>query len=73
MVAVERIVEYTKLESEGDFESKEPPPKTWPPRGAISFKDLKLRYSETSPYVLKGITCDIKPSEKVSLFNTFDF
>ena len=71
MTSVERVMEYTKLEPEASLESHEvkPDPK-WPTDGAISFDMMSLAYSSDSPLVLKNITCDIRPREKVcSLYN----
>ena len=40
--------------------------KDWPTEGRIKMRKLKFRYSPEDPFVLKGITCDIASSEKVS-------
>lgn len=63
--AVERILHYTRLESEGDVTTPDDPPPTWPDKGAIQFKDVKLAYRPGLPLVLKGVTFDVRPGEKV--------
>jgi len=40
-------------------------PKGWPYSGKIVFKDLSLRYSSDSPYVLKNLNVQIQTMEKV--------
>lgn len=67
MNAVERILVYSDLPSEGDPESKLTPPPAWPQQGQISFKDVELRYRPELPLVLKSISFDVKPGEKVRL------
>lgn len=71
MTSVERVVEYEDLKPEGDFESKpnKKPPKDWPDEGKIVFNDLSLRYfpEKEADYVLRGLTLDIQPCEKVGI------
>lgn len=45
---------------------KKPSP-DWPSEGSVKFEEMSLRYSETDPPVLKCITCQIKPKEKVNI------
>ena len=44
------------------------PPREWPIEGSVSFTKYSTRYREGLDLVLKGITCHIKPGEKVTLF-----
>ena len=37
----------------------------WPSRGALAFEDVYLRYRPGLPLVLKGISFEVKPREKV--------
>jgi len=68
LVSVERCVQYTKLDTEKPFHIPEnTPPADWPSKGAISIKNLQLRYRESLPLVLKGVTLDIKPQEKIGV------
>jgi ABC-type multidrug transport system fused ATPase/permease subunit len=67
LVAVERCVQYTKLEPEADLIVEPRPPAAWPQDGSIFFSNLSLRYREGLPLVLRGITCKIKAREKIGV------
>lgn len=71
MTAVERVVEYDTIQSEGELQSKEDkkPPKSWPEEGKIVFDELSLRYfpDPKSEYVLKSLNFEIKSCEKVGI------
>lgn len=41
------------------------PPKEWPQKGQIIFKNFYLRYSQDSPHVLKDLNIKIESMEKV--------
>ena len=43
------------------------PPKSWASRGVIEFKDVKLRYAETEPLVLKGLDFKTHNAEKIGI------
>ncbi|KAJ8918454.1 hypothetical protein NQ315_008151 [Exocentrus adspersus] len=66
MTSVERIQQYIEIDPEKDENTKDPP-KLWPQKGEIKFDDLCLRYSPDDPYVLKGISFEIKPKDKVGI------
>ncbi|KAI0071668.1 multidrug resistance-associated ABC transporter [Panus rudis PR-1116 ss-1] len=65
--AVERVLYYTDLPSEGDYTKPTDPPPSWPDQGAVEFKEVELAYREGLPLVLKGVTFDVKPGEKVGI------
>ncbi|PIO74854.1 ABC transporter, ATP-binding protein [Teladorsagia circumcincta] len=70
MVSVERIVQYTELESEHD--SVVPltdVPKSWPTEGHITITNMFLKYdeNENGEFILKNICLDIKPREKIGI------
>lgn len=65
MNAVERVLHYTELPPEGDPVKPDDPPTSWPQNGAISFKNVQLAYRPGLPLVLKDVSFDIKPGEKV--------
>ncbi|KAI9581230.1 hypothetical protein GQX74_013817 [Glossina fuscipes] len=71
MTAVERVVEYDDIEPEGELESKldKKPPDSWPEEGKIIFDELSLRYfpDPKSEYILKGLTFEIRASEKIGI------
>lgn len=64
MVSAERIVEYTKIQSEPPLETapKYRPPKGWPEHGSIVFDRLSLRYTPDSDFVLRKINLRINPN-----------
>ena len=63
--AVERILHYTELPSEGASETPNDPPPSWPESGAVEFKDVEMSYRPGLPPVLKGVSFQVNPSEKV--------
>lgn len=69
MTSVERVVEYTKLETEPPLESdeKQKPDSSWPKDGAINFEGLSLRYSVNDCLVLKDVNLQILPGEKIGI------
>ncbi|XP_041940167.1 ATP-binding cassette sub-family C member 4-like isoform X1 [Alosa sapidissima] len=67
MTSVERVVEYTELESEAPWETQKRPPPEWPQNGHITFDQVNFSYSKDGPLVLKNITATIKPTEKVGI------
>ena len=67
MISVERVIEYTELEQEAPWELEFRPPPDWPNNGMIALSDVNFKYSSDGPLVLKDLTTDIKPGEKVCL------
>ncbi|CAL5035561.1 unnamed protein product [Urochloa decumbens] len=68
MVAVERVHQYSALPSEAAWEVADClPSPNWPSRGDIDVKDLKVRYRQNTPLILKGITLNIKSGEKIGV------
>ena len=66
--SVERLKHYSELESEAATTvPSDPPVSHWPSRGAITFKDVQLRYRPELPLVLKGLNFDVKAGEKVGI------
>lgn len=65
MNAVERVLYYTELPSEGDANTSNDPPASWPGQGEIQFSAVELAYREGLPLVLKGVNFQIRPGEKV--------
>ena len=62
--AVERILYYTELPSEGNTTTPKDPPPSWPEGGAIKFRDVEMSYRPGLPAVLKGVSFQINPGEK---------
>ncbi|XP_015127759.1 multidrug resistance-associated protein 4 [Diachasma alloeum] len=69
MTSVERVLQYTRLEREGPFDSEvnSKPPVTWPREGRIEFDHVYLRYSEKDAPVLKDLNLIIEPGMKVGV------
>jgi ABC-type multidrug transport system fused ATPase/permease subunit len=43
------------------------PEEPWPTAGAVSFENVQLRYRPDLPLVLKGLTFNIKPGQKIGI------
>lgn len=69
MTSVERVIEYTKLESEAPWETQKRPPPDWPSKGLVTFDRVSFCYSENSPPVLHSLKAMFLPQEKVWLFS----
>ncbi|XP_063977971.1 probable multidrug resistance-associated protein lethal(2)03659 [Diachasmimorpha longicaudata] len=69
MTSVERVLEYTNLESEPALESipDKKPRESWPEEGTIKFKNVYLSYAPEEPPVLKNLNFQIKKKEKVGI------
>jgi ABC-type multidrug transport system fused ATPase/permease subunit len=69
MVAVERVLEYSRIENEGARETKVDSElsKDWPTQGEIVFHGAKLRYRSGLPLVLKGLDLRIPAGSKVGV------
>lgn len=68
IVAVERIKEYSETPSEAPWDDPaNAPPKEWPSKGLVEFKDFKVRYREGLDLVLNGITFSVNDCEKVGI------
>jgi len=66
MCAVERLAHYTKgIPVESD--KGERLPLGWLQRGELKFENIKLRYREGLPLVLKGLSFDIPSKSKVGV------
>lgn len=67
MTSVERVLEYTKLESEPEREEIKNLSVDWPEQGQVEFRDVKLKYDEKDSYVLKGLNFLVQPNEKIGI------
>ncbi|CAG2101812.1 unnamed protein product [Medioppia subpectinata] len=68
IISVERCLEYTEtpIEAEWYNEVTKPLP-DWPEKGEIKFSEYSTRYREGLDLVLKTITLEVKPKEKVGI------
>lgn len=68
LVAVERITQYSQVPQEPPAELPgRDPPSQWPQSGGVTFNNFSLRYREGLDLVLKNITINVKPREKVGI------
>lgn len=69
MNSVERIVHYANgVEQEAAYEDPEQRPQTpWPAEGRVELKDVSLSYRPGLAPVLKGISMEVRPGEKVGI------
>ncbi|KAF9962628.1 hypothetical protein BGZ72_000048 [Mortierella alpina] len=67
LVSVERVHEYTVKNTEAPLVTGVPIPAAWPDKGHIVFKNYSTRYREGMDLVLKNISFEVKPSEKVGI------
>ncbi|KAJ2492865.1 Transporter of the ATP-binding cassette (ABC) [Coemansia sp. RSA 2050] len=66
--SVERVVEYMDVAPEALVTIPDRvPPAAWPNEGRISVEDLVLKYAENLPPVIKGISFEVKPCEKIGI------
>ncbi|KAJ2825665.1 hypothetical protein FBU31_003652, partial [Coemansia sp. 'formosensis'] len=66
--SVERVVEYMDVEPEAPVTIPDRvPPANWPTEGHISVEDLVLKYADNLPPVIKGISFNVKPCEKIGI------
>jgi len=69
IVSVERVKEYTEVEPEAPAETQAHllPPPSWPFAGRLTISNLELRYRPGLPLVLRGLTVDITPGQRVGI------
>ena len=67
MTSVERIMSYTKLESEPGYKDQRLPPQNWPFQGNITFQDVSMTYYPGGPQVLKEVNLHIEGGSCVGI------
>ncbi|KAF6021458.1 ABCC5 [Bugula neritina] len=69
LISANRILTYIEnLESEAPAVIEHSrPERAWPKYGAIKFDNVNVRYREGLPLVLKNISLDIQPQEKIGI------
>ncbi|KAM6164011.1 ATP-binding cassette sub-family C member 3 isoform 1-T1 [Rhynchocyon petersi] len=68
IVAVERVKEYTKTETEAPWVVEgSRPPKGWPSRGEVEFRSYSVRYRPGLDLVLKDLSLCVRGGEKVGI------
>lgn len=68
IISIERIHQYCHIPSEAPPVIEDTrPPSSWPEEGTIEIMDLKVRYKENLPVVLRGVTCTFPGGKKVGI------
>ncbi|KAG0033036.1 hypothetical protein BGZ82_006270 [Podila clonocystis] len=67
LISVERIEEYATLRQEAPAVTGVPVPSGWPAQGKVVFRNYSARYREGLELVLKNVSFEVQPSEKVGI------
>lgn len=68
MISVERILQFTRIQSEAPLIIEDHrPEKDWPHDGRIEVKNLHVQYNPLLPNVLRGITCTFPGKKKIGV------
>ncbi|XP_036078629.1 canalicular multispecific organic anion transporter 2 isoform X3 [Rousettus aegyptiacus] len=68
IVAVERVKEYSKTETEAPWVVEgSRPPTDWPSRGEVEFRNFSARYRPGLELVLKNLSLRVRSGEKVGI------
>ncbi|CAG2237466.1 ABC transporter C family member 12,ABC transporter C family member 9,Multidrug resistance-associated protein 1 [Mytilus edulis] len=67
IISMERVDEYSKLQPEATWIGNKRPVDDWPANGEIEFLNYKTCYREGLDLVLRGVSCNIKPGEKIGV------
>ncbi|KAK9146257.1 hypothetical protein Sjap_006160 [Stephania japonica] len=68
IISIERIHQYSRIPSEAPAIIEHSRPLTsWPEIGTIDLIDLKVRYKESLPVVLHGVSCKFPGGKKIGI------
>ncbi|KAL6564040.1 Multidrug resistance-associated protein 5 [Orobanche hederae] len=68
IISIERIDQYCQIPSEAPtLIDDSRPPASWPENGTIELINLKVRYKESLPVVLHGVSCIFPGREKIGI------
>ncbi|KAK6164406.1 hypothetical protein DH2020_001270 [Rehmannia glutinosa] len=68
IISIERIHQYSQIPSEAPALTDDTrPPSSWPVNGTIELIDLKVRYKESLPVVLHGVSCVFPGGKKIGI------
>ncbi|KAF9151749.1 hypothetical protein BG015_006269 [Linnemannia schmuckeri] len=67
LIAIERVQEYTDKHTEAPELTSKLVPDLWPAQGRIVFTNYSTRYREGLDLVLKHLSFEIKPQEKIGI------
>ncbi|EJD45444.1 ATP-dependent bile acid permease [Auricularia subglabra TFB-10046 SS5] len=65
--AVERMIHFGELPTEGATGGKDAPPSDWPAEGNVRFKGVTLAYRDGLPDVLREVSFEIHGGEKIGV------
>lgn len=66
-MSVERVLEYSDLESEIKPDKSIPISESWPANGRIEFKHVVYAYARDIPPVLRGVSFTVRGGEKIGI------
>ena len=67
MVSVERVLEYSKLESEAALSLVGDCEPSWPCDGRIKIKDLSVRYRNSLPLSLNSVSFSLSSGQRLGV------
>ncbi|KAG0359164.1 Canalicular multispecific organic anion transporter 2 [Podila minutissima] len=67
LVSVERVKEYSDKHREAPNETTVNLPPNWPAHGKIEFKNYSTRYRQGMDLVIKNVSFDVQPGEKIGI------
>ncbi|XP_057735804.1 ABC transporter C family member 10-like isoform X1 [Arachis stenosperma] len=68
IISVERLNQYMNIASEApEIIQENRPPPNWPIKGKVQIHNLQIRYRESAPLVLRGITCTFEGGHKIGI------
>ncbi|KAF9946658.1 Canalicular multispecific organic anion transporter 1, partial [Modicella reniformis] len=67
LVAIERVQEYTDKNTEAPEITDKVVPEYWPNQGRVVFKDYSTRYREGLDLVIKHVSFEVQPGEKIGI------
>ena len=67
MVSVERLLQYTRIDSEAALTSSDPPPADWPTRGHLVLSGVTLRYRPKLPPALVRVSFEVAAGSLVGI------
>ncbi|KAF9430037.1 hypothetical protein BGZ94_008563 [Podila epigama] len=67
LVSVERVKEYSEKNPEAPNETTVNLPENWPSQGHIEFKNYSTRYREGMDLVIRNVSFEVQPGEKVGI------
>ncbi|KAF9942225.1 hypothetical protein BGZ67_002558 [Mortierella alpina] len=67
LVAIERVQDYTDKHTEAPEKLERSVPAQWPDQGRVVFKNFSARYREGLDLVVKNLSFEVQPCEKIGI------